>query len=218
MLGNLAEVITKENIEKAIKKIIKENIKLIPSTKFDLVFEGRRFPPKEVARAAAKIQGIKEEEDYRLAGGENTNRYLREKGFNIQLKSNNNNYKSSAMIPTSKIPELKRRWADFKNDAFYMERKSQLIFVPWARSVIEETLKQTLTNEKISTFLQVFDVRLKNIGVIKRYLPGNIKDSVKRRQLEKLYEKNEQVGFTTSPVRTIPKKQHLEPMPQLKNQ
>ncbi len=207
MLGNLAEVITKENIEKAIKKIIEENIQLIPSAKFDLVFEGRKFPPKEVARIAAKIQGIKDEEDYRLSGGENTNRYLREKGFNIQPKSNNN---FSKMIPSSKVPQLKSRWADFKNDAFYLKRQSQLIFVRWAKSVIEETLKQTLTNEKISTLLQVFDVRLKNIEVIKRYLPENIKDSVKREQLESLYEKNKEVGFTTSPVRTIPQKQRLD--------
>ena len=207
MLGNLAEVVTKENIEKAIKEIIEGNIQLIPSTKFDLVFQGKRLPPKEVVRIAAKIQGIKDDEDYRLSGGENTNRYLREKGFNIQPKSNNN---FSTMIPSSKVPELKRLWSDFKNDAFYLERQAQLIFVPWAKSVIEETLKQTLTNEKISTLLQVFDVRLKNIEVIKRYLPENIKDSVKREQLERLYKKNEQVGFTTSPVRTIPQKQRLD--------
>lgn len=120
-----------------------------------------------------------------------------------------NNFKTVKMISVSKIPELKTRWVEFQNDPFYLERKQQLLFVPWAKSVIEETLKEKLTNEKISVFLQIFDVRLKNIEVIKRYLPENVRNSSKRKELVESFEKNNETGFTTSPIRTIPNKYRL---------
>lgn len=120
-----------------------------------------------------------------------------------------NNFKTVKMISVSKIPELKTRWVEFQNDPFYLERKQQLLFVPWAKSVIEETLKEKLTNERISVFLQIFDVRLKNIEVIKRYLPENVRNSSKRKELVESFEKNNETGFTTSPIRTIPNKYRL---------
>lgn len=88
-MENLAEVVTKNNVTKALNEILKKKIKLIPSTKFDLIYNGYMFPPKEVVRLAAEIQGIKDIENYRLSGGKNTNSFLIDKGFEIVNKNSN---------------------------------------------------------------------------------------------------------------------------------
>lgn len=93
MAENLAKVVTAENITKALEEIISTKPSLIPSTKFDLVHKGMRFPPKEVIRRAAQIQNIHNWQDYRLSGGESSSRHLRAKGFDIQPKSNAVNLK-----------------------------------------------------------------------------------------------------------------------------
>lgn len=192
---NLAEIVTKDNIIKALNEIMKKNTSLIPSTKFDLVFRGKRFPPKEVIRIAAKIQGIKEDEDYRLSGGENTNRFLREKGFNIRPKSINN--KNQNMLQISKIPELKQRWDDFLKTEFYTERVEQLKFVPFAKRTIEEILKQKLSNNLLSGILQITNNRSKEANAVK-YITQSIPNLSIRDSLIAEYKNLHLKGFTTS--------------------
>ena len=86
MPENLAKVVTNDSIIKALENIIQNKPKLKTSTKFDLVYKGQRFPPKEVIRFAAQIQGIENWETYHLSGGESSSKYLREKGFVIESK------------------------------------------------------------------------------------------------------------------------------------
>lgn len=93
MAKNLASLVSKENVVKAFEKILAENLSLIPSSRFDVIYKNKSFPPKEVIRIAAQIQGIQNLDTYRLNGGEPTNRYLRAMDFEITAKETNANLK-----------------------------------------------------------------------------------------------------------------------------
>ncbi|MEE1897979.1 AAA family ATPase [Flavobacterium rakeshii] len=88
MKQNLAKLVTKESVIAALNKIKKDNLKLEPSTKYDLEYEGDYYPPKEVVREAARIQGIVINDDiHSLGGGDKTNIPLRNLGFVVISKN-----------------------------------------------------------------------------------------------------------------------------------
>lgn len=73
--------ITKQHVLDAVDKIEREGIVLEPSTRFDVVINGKAYPPKEVMRYANLIaNGTK---DWPYSGGEPTNKYLRKFEFEI---------------------------------------------------------------------------------------------------------------------------------------
>ena len=77
--------ITKQHVLEAVDKIKREGIVLEPSTRFDVVINGKAYPPKEVMRYANLIaNGTK---DWPYSGGEPTNKYLRKFEFEIKSKS-----------------------------------------------------------------------------------------------------------------------------------
>ncbi len=84
-MKNLASIVTKESVKNALEKVITQKPILISSTKYLLKYKGQTFPPKEIVRLAAKEQGIKESQfhNYRLHGGQPTNKYLQKLGFEI---------------------------------------------------------------------------------------------------------------------------------------
>ena len=90
MSNNLAENVTKEQIEKAFEYIIENEIDLIASTGYDVIYKGQAFPPKEVIRYAAQLAGIKDLENYRLVGGKPTNKVFEKFAFEIISKDGNN--------------------------------------------------------------------------------------------------------------------------------
>lgn len=76
--------ITKQHVLDAVDKIEREGIVLEPSTRFDVVINGKSYPPKEVMRYANLIaNGTK---DWPYSGGEPTNKYLRKFQFEIVPK------------------------------------------------------------------------------------------------------------------------------------
>lgn len=83
-MENLAAIVTKKAITDALIDALTNNLKLIPSTKFHIIYQDKPFPPKEIVRLAARRMGLENIKQYRLHGGESTNRYLREKGFKIE--------------------------------------------------------------------------------------------------------------------------------------
>jgi len=85
-MPDLAKQFTKDEIERALDYIIENNIKLRHSTRHDLQYKGQRFAPKEVVRWAAQLKNDKDYNGYRLSGGENTNKPLRDLGFKIVAK------------------------------------------------------------------------------------------------------------------------------------
>lgn len=73
--------ITKEHVLKAVEKIEKENIALIPPTRWEVVINGKNYPPKEVMRYAH--QQMNGEKVWNYGGGEATNKYLKKMDFPV---------------------------------------------------------------------------------------------------------------------------------------
>ncbi len=86
--------ITKQHVLDAVKKIERENIQLEPSTRFDVVINGKAYPPKEVMRYAHELMNGEPiwerssgEPIWERSSGEPTNKYLIALGFEIKSKS-----------------------------------------------------------------------------------------------------------------------------------
>lgn len=79
--------ITREHIEKAVQKIKKEEIDLHSSTGYDVIIDGEAFPPKEIMRYAH--EEMNGEKVWERSGGEPTNKYLKDMGFEIMEKERN---------------------------------------------------------------------------------------------------------------------------------
>ena len=79
--------ISQKHVLDAVARIQKEGLKLIDSTKYDVIINGRKYPPKEIMRLARfEYDGSKE---WYYNGGEATNKYLENMGFEIISKSRN---------------------------------------------------------------------------------------------------------------------------------
>ncbi|ARN76948.1 hypothetical protein BST97_02440 [Nonlabens spongiae] len=78
------EKITKEHVLKAFEEIDSGKIGIRPSTKYDILYEGQTYPPKDVMRLAHEYATG----DYlwHPGGGEPTNKYLRNLGFDVLNK------------------------------------------------------------------------------------------------------------------------------------
>jgi 5-methylcytosine-specific restriction enzyme B len=79
--------ITKEHVLAAVKKIGENAVSLRPSTKFNVIINGKAYPPKEVMRYAH--EEMNGEYDWFESGGNPTNRYLENMGFEIEQKDSN---------------------------------------------------------------------------------------------------------------------------------
>ncbi len=78
------ENITEDHVLKAVARIESEQIPLKPSTRFDVIINGKTYPPKEVMRFAhAEMNG---ERLWSVRGGKPTNDYLKKFGFEIVKK------------------------------------------------------------------------------------------------------------------------------------
>ncbi|PSJ71647.1 hypothetical protein C7N43_38245 [Sphingobacteriales bacterium UPWRP_1] len=77
--------ITRQHIIEAIDKIEQEGITLETSTKYDVINNGKAYPPKEVMRYANLLANGKKEWNY--SGGEPTNKQLTAFGFEIVSKT-----------------------------------------------------------------------------------------------------------------------------------
>jgi 5-methylcytosine-specific restriction endonuclease McrBC GTP-binding regulatory subunit McrB len=82
------EQITGQHILQAIAELNQPGAIFRDSTGYDLVFENRRYPPKEIMRRAHRHANG--EERWERSGGEPTNRYLTALGFTLIAKSSQN--------------------------------------------------------------------------------------------------------------------------------
>ncbi len=80
--------ITKEHIGQAISRINREKTELKPSTRWNVIIEGKAYPPKEVMRYAH--EEMNGERMWEYGGGEATNKWLKKFGFDIIDKSDEN--------------------------------------------------------------------------------------------------------------------------------
>lgn len=77
--------ITREHVLEAIKEIEENKLELTPSTQWDVIIDGKAYPPKDVLRYAHKQ--MNGEIIWDVTGGEATNTYLDELGFLIRAKN-----------------------------------------------------------------------------------------------------------------------------------
>lgn len=76
--------IAKVHIIEAIREIDRDGV--LPkrkSTGYDLVYEGKYYPPKYVVSIANRYANGKEFSSYEFGGGKETNDFLKERGFQI---------------------------------------------------------------------------------------------------------------------------------------
>lgn len=92
--------ITKDHILAGVSKIQTEKPELKPSTRWDVVIDGDRYPPKEIMRYAH--QEMNGERIWEYGGGDATNKWLSTHGFEIIDKSN----------PHDPVKDLIQRYKD----------------------------------------------------------------------------------------------------------
>src|ERR1700679_3515131 len=78
--------ITREHILRAAEIIDEKEYKISPSTGYDVIIRGKKYPPKEIMRFAHELATGKHL--LPVNGGESTNKYLRVLGFEIEIKRN----------------------------------------------------------------------------------------------------------------------------------
>lgn len=115
--------ITKQHILDAVKKIDSETISLEPSTRFDVVINGKAYPPKEVMRYAHEL--MNGEHIWERSGGEPTNKYFTALGFEIKSKSSTN---MNGVSITGNIWKLGCNWGSGK-PSFYNYIKEESIII-----------------------------------------------------------------------------------------
>lgn len=109
-------------------------------------------------------------------------------------------------MEASKIKKFKELFDEFKSSNEYRSRKEQSKFVPFARKIINETLKSSnLTNEKLTSFVNIFspDCRVKNF---KKYINECIQGEDLREEFISKFislDKEKIKGYTRPAVRTI---------------
>lgn len=125
MLNEILNLLTPDHIIEAINIIEKEGVKKgRHSTTYDLIYNGKKYPPKYVLSIAAKIVG-KELLPKDFEGGEDTKafKYLKYFNFTIEPKSINEND-----LPIGTIWKLGCNW-DTGNPSFYSFIKKESIVI-----------------------------------------------------------------------------------------
>lgn len=78
------EKITREHVLEAVKEIESGKWEIHPSTRYDVIINNKAYPPKEVMLyALCAMNGMNGDDHWMRGGGEPTNKYLRNLGFEI---------------------------------------------------------------------------------------------------------------------------------------
>ena len=79
--------ITSSHIISAIGKIDRDGVPpRRNSTGYDLLYNGRKYPPKYVVSIANRCPNGEELDYHKFSGGDETNNFLRQRGFEIVPK------------------------------------------------------------------------------------------------------------------------------------
>jgi hypothetical protein len=103
--------ITRQHVLDAVQRIENENIKLQPSTGFDVIINEKAYPPKEIMRYAH--EQMNSDHIWEYSGGDQTNKFLSSMGFEIQMKSSFNIGNQSKRYWLYAPGENARKWDDF---------------------------------------------------------------------------------------------------------
>ncbi|OUJ73343.1 AAA family ATPase [Hymenobacter crusticola] len=78
--------LTRDHVLRAIRHIEREGIQLRPSTVYDLVYKGRRYPPRPVVQLAYRLATDQPEATWPLPAGAPTNGLLEQLDFTVAAK------------------------------------------------------------------------------------------------------------------------------------
>ncbi|WP_400192578.1 AAA family ATPase [Hymenobacter sp. B81] len=81
-----SSVLTREHVLRALRQIDREARELTPSTVYDLVFRGRRYPPRPVAEWAYRLATGQPDAAWPLPAGAPTNHVLEQLSFTVATK------------------------------------------------------------------------------------------------------------------------------------
>ncbi|WP_162910807.1 AAA family ATPase [Hymenobacter oligotrophus] len=79
-------LLTREHVLRALQQIDREGTELTPSTVYDLVFRGRRYPPRPVAQLAYRLATGQTDAEWPLPAGAPTNQVLEGLSFTVTTK------------------------------------------------------------------------------------------------------------------------------------
>ncbi|WP_176132804.1 AAA family ATPase [Hymenobacter sp. CRA2] len=78
--------LTRDHVLRALRHIDRAGLELTPSTVYDLVFKGRRYPPRPVAELALRLALKQPEAAWPLPAGAPTNQFLEQLSFTVTTK------------------------------------------------------------------------------------------------------------------------------------
>ncbi|GAA4378863.1 AAA family ATPase [Hymenobacter koreensis] len=81
-----SSALTREHVLRALRQIDREALALPPSTVYDLVFRGRRYPPRPVAELAFRLATGAPDAEWPLPAGAPTNQALEKLSFTVTTK------------------------------------------------------------------------------------------------------------------------------------
>ena len=81
-----APLLTREQVLKALRRIDREGTSLAPSTVYELVYKGRRYPPRAVAELALRLATGDKAARWSLPAGQPTNALLEALDFTISTR------------------------------------------------------------------------------------------------------------------------------------
>lgn len=79
-------LLTREHVLRALRHIERAGLELPPSTVYELVYKGRRYPPRPVAEMALRLALKKPDAPFPLPAGAPTNRLLERLSFTVTTK------------------------------------------------------------------------------------------------------------------------------------
>ena len=152
--------ITKEHILSAVKKIEAEQIELIPSTRWNMVINGKTYPPKEVLRYAH--EAMNGEKIWERGGGPPTNTYLERFGFEIKDKQNHT-------IAIKGFLDKKEDWFQkiLESEEFYFQKGHDEL-KKWLQLEFSDENKNRIL--KLSSDYKLFQQEAQNDILIKEVL------------------------------------------------
>lgn len=200
-MPRLAKQVNKAQIVAALEYIIENDVALKGATVHHLIYKGKKFPPKEVVRWAARLANIPNWENMGLSGGDDTNAPLKAMGFEIKSKGNND--LNEVQLNLSLMPLLKEAYHRYRDSEDYEIRANQFKIVPVLKEIIASTLaKATIENKDFTGFIQMFKFGCTD-PIFDKYLKANIPDEQEFERLHRLaYEANE-FGYTGAGLNSV---------------
>ncbi len=153
--------ITKDHVLSAIERIEREQIDLKGATKYEVVINGKNYPPKEIMRYAH--EEMNGEYLWEYSGGESTNKFLKEMGYKIVPKGGGD----PILVLIENYKKLIRK-KGLKDEVYKWE------FVSRNKGVLENTNDVAQTIEDIKWTNAIYHMSVATLKLVGRTFPDEL--------------------------------------------